>query len=310
MIGKVTLKLVRKDTPMTLKQLSYFYKIAETKNLTKAAELLNTTQPPLSYQLKTLEDELGVTLFVRDSRNLKITPEGKILRDRVAQILALIDKTYSDINEYIANDIVHIRIGAVSSSNHNLLPHIIKRYKEEYPNVVFDIYDGSSMRIQELIDTSVIDFGIIREPFNKEIYPNRMIKIPGVIPPEGDYFVAVGCSDFFDNKYKNTITFNELSSLPLILHRRFEQLILDSFSKNNLKPTIVSRNDNIVTSIDFLKEGLGIGIMPYSSAILINNLEGILIKKIVDPVIFSNLYIIHSKSFESNEYLDAFLKLL
>lgn len=295
---------------MTLKQLTYFYKIAETKNLTKAAEQLNTTQPPLSYQLKTLEEELGVTLFIRDSRNLKITPEGKILRDRVAQILALIDKTYSDIKEYVANDVIHIRIGAVSSSNHNLLPNIIKQYKKEYPNVIFDIYDGSSIRIQELIDTSVIDFGIIREPFNKDIYPNRMIKIPGLIPPDGDYFVAVGCTEFFTNKYKNTISFNELSSIPLIVHRRFEQLILDSFNKNSLMPTIVSRNDNIVTSIEFLKEGLGVGIMPYSSAVLINNLDGLLIKKIVDPIIYSNLYIIHSKSYEPNEYLEAFWKLL
>ena len=78
---------------MTLKQLTYFLKIAELGNLTKAAQALNISQPPLSYSLKQLETELGVQLFIRDSHNLKITSEGAYLQDKASQILTLVQST-------------------------------------------------------------------------------------------------------------------------------------------------------------------------------------------------------------------------
>lgn len=66
---------------MTLKQLEYFLAIAETGNITKAAARLNISQPPLSLQLKTLEDELGVELFVREKKKLFITSQGQMLEE-------------------------------------------------------------------------------------------------------------------------------------------------------------------------------------------------------------------------------------
>ena len=67
---------------MTLKQLEYFLEIARMGSVSKAAQMLNISQPPLSMQLKALEDELGVPLFNRTKRGLEITPEGTLLQER------------------------------------------------------------------------------------------------------------------------------------------------------------------------------------------------------------------------------------
>ena len=82
---------------MTLKQLEYFLEIAKMGSVTRAAQSLNISQPPLSLQLKALEEELGAPLFLRDKRRLDITPEGRLLRERAQAILALLEETARDI---------------------------------------------------------------------------------------------------------------------------------------------------------------------------------------------------------------------
>ena len=118
---------------MTLKQLYYFLKITETGNLTKASKILHMSQPPLSYQLRMLEEELGVTLFVRDARNMQITPEGLYLKDMAIQILGLVDKTIEGMKNISAETSTTINIGMSANSNYNLLPNVIKAFQKKYP---------------------------------------------------------------------------------------------------------------------------------------------------------------------------------
>lgn len=279
---------------MTIKQLYYFLKIAETGNLTKAAQLLNISQPPLSYQLKLLEEELQVQLFVRDSRHLHITNEGIYLQNKAAQILSLIDKTTNYLKHFSTIVPNTLNIGTVSSINHNILPNIISEYKNSYPNTIFNIYDGSSFRIMELLDNGVIDLGILREPFNHSLYSNKKIKIPGDNNDEGDFFVAAGKEQLFHNDDPKTITLKELAVCPLIIHRRFEEQFLADCQKQQLTPNIISRNDNIITSIEWARNSFGVAVMPYSSSLLISDSE-IKVKKIIDPISFSNIYLIWNK---------------
>ncbi|MGN0436369.1 MAG: LysR family transcriptional regulator [Wujia sp.] len=279
---------------MTLKQLSYFLKIAETGNLTKAAEALNVSQPPLSYQLKLLEDELGVQLFIRNSRNMVITPEGEYLRDKSMQILTLIDKTVNELKDFSNNTPTYINIGSVSSINHNLLPVIIRKYKEKYPNTIFNIYDGSSMRLLELLDNGIIDMAIVREPIDMKVYSNKRVVLPNMSKDEEDYFVASGLPEQFKDNSPE-IKLKELISSPLIIHRRFEDIFMQRCMQINMSPNIISRNDNIFTSIEWINNGLGIAIMPISSTLLISNPD-IIHKKIVEPAFSANAYLVWQKN--------------
>ena len=82
---------------MELRQLRYFLTVAQELNITRAAERLNMSQPPLSNQIRGLEEELGVTLFVRGKRRLTLTEEGSFLLQRAAQLLDLEDKTRQEL---------------------------------------------------------------------------------------------------------------------------------------------------------------------------------------------------------------------
>lgn len=297
---------------MTLKQLSYFLKIAETGNLTKAAQLLHMSQPPLSYQLKTLEEELGVELFVRDARNMHITNEGLYLQDKAMQILSLVDKTTEEIHKISTQSNISISIGTVSSVNHNLLPKLVNKYISQYSNAVFNIYDGSSFRIMELLNNSLIDIGILREPFPKDLYSHLEIRPDSsVTKQENDYFVAAGFSELFPEhtRSNNTIDLTDLMTCPLIIHRRFEDIFLAKCQEIHTRPqNITCRNDNIMSTIDWINNGLGLGIMPYTSSLLITN-SNIQVKKITNPYFYSNLYLVWNQGRKLPHYLQEFIKL-
>jgi DNA-binding transcriptional LysR family regulator len=292
---------------MTLKQLTYFLKIAETCNLTRAAQILHMSQPPLSYQLKLLEDELGVKLFIRGVHNMHITNEGVYLQEKATQILSLHDKTVDEIKKISTTGNVDISIGTVTSVNHNLLPRIVNIYKQKYPNAVFNIYDGSSFRIMELLNNNVIDFGILREPFNKDLYAHMQIRL--FSNPDDDYFVAAGNSDSFQNIQEDTITVHDLARHNLILHRRFEDIFMTICGSAGVSPHIVCRNDNIMSSIEWAIGNMGVAIMPFTSSLLIERGQ-LLIKKIIEPSFHSNLYLIWNNNAKLLPPAQDFIQLL
>lgn len=297
---------------MTLKQLSYFLKIAETGNLTKAAQLLHMSQPPLSYQLKSLEEELGVELFIRDARNMQITKEGLYLQDKAMHILSLVDKTSEEIRKLSTHGMISINVGTVSSVNHNLLPDLVNIYKDTYPHAVFNIYDGSSFRILELLNSSVIDLGILREPFPRDSYSYQKIQLVDALPgDQNDSFVAAGIPALFPENIRraSTIALKDLMEQPLIIHRRFEDLFLSKCREIHTKPqNIICRNDNIMSSIDWISSGLGLGIMPYTSSLLITDPQ-VQVKKITAPSFYSNLYLIWKQGRKLPHFLQEFVNL-
>lgn len=298
---------------MTLKQLVYFLKIAETGNLTKAAQLLHMSQPPLTYQLKALEDELGVELFVREARNMHITNEGIYLHDKATQILNLVNNTTEEIRKISTNGVININIGTVSSINHNLLPKVVSSYKSFHPNAMFNIYDGSSFRIMDLLNNSIIDIGLLREPFPKEAY--SYIPIKTTIPltdDEHDYFVVAGKKEVFpsDIDISDSIDLKDIIDCPLIIHRRFEDIFIEKCNEISAKSNnIICRNDNIMSTIEWVGNGLGLGLMPYTSSLLISDPD-VHVCRITNPSFYSNLYLIWQLDQKLSPALQEFIDLL
>ena len=100
---------------MDIRTLRYFLVTAQERNFTKAANKLCMAQPPLSRQIKLLEEELGVTLFIRNSRQLQLTEEGYFLKQQAEEILLLIEKTEHQLEKMGNNDYGTISIGATES---------------------------------------------------------------------------------------------------------------------------------------------------------------------------------------------------
>lgn len=106
------------ETTMELRELRYFWTVAEEKNFSRAAKVLHITQPTLSRQIKEFEEKLGVPLFIREKKQLSLTDEGYFLKERATQILTLAAQTEREFEEQSKGFLSgHFSIGCVEADN-------------------------------------------------------------------------------------------------------------------------------------------------------------------------------------------------
>ena len=145
---------------MDIRVLQYFLAVAREGSITSAAEQLHMTQPPLSRQLKDLEDELGVQLFIRGNRKITLTEEGRMLRQRAEEIVTLMEKTKSEIGEIPGSISGELYLGCGESRAISLIARAAKRLHKRYPKIRINIYSGNAEDITEKLDKGILDFGV------------------------------------------------------------------------------------------------------------------------------------------------------
>jgi len=197
---------------MEIRILRYFLTVVREESITKAADVLHITQPTLSRQLAQMEEEVGVKLFNRGTRKIKLTNEGILLRRRAEEILQLVDKTEKELIEQEEQVEGKISIGSGEIAAVQILPKLIKAFREKYPLVTFDIFTATADLVKEQMDKGLLDIGLLLEPVDMEKYDfiRLDIKENWVVLMRPD---SPLCE-------KETVTAKDLSVLPLILPRR------------------------------------------------------------------------------------------
>ncbi len=293
---------------MTLKQLEYFLAIADTGSVTRAAQNLNISQPPLSLQLKALEDELGVRLFDRQKKSLVITKAGTLLRERAKAIMALVNDSVQDIQNLSSEQRTTIHIGTISSVCSRLLPEKILAFSKGHPHVEFQIFEGSTTTIQNHLAEQVVELGIIREPFNASIYHTIPIRDTALGFDTTDYLTAIGQEKFFDEPGAATLPLDSLRGKPIIIHRRYRDMLVNACRKKGFIPNIVCQNDELSSSLSWASSSIGIAIVPYSSAL--QNTDPALIAKRIDyPTLISRAFLVWNRGTKLNDETRAFISL-
>ncbi len=212
---------------MDIKQLKYFLTIAEEGQITSAAKKLNMAQPPLSQQLKQLEEELGVKLVERGSRHLQLTDTGKILMNRARQILELTNSTINEVKDFSKGLQGTLSIGTVSSSGATLLNERILEFHKEYNGIKFEIHEGNTFTLIDLLNKGIIEVGIVRTPFNALNFECKYAKTEPMI--------AAIPKEYYWESTQAAISVNELKNKSLIIYRRFEQLICETCMEYGFK---------------------------------------------------------------------------
>lgn len=197
---------------MEIRVLRYFLTVVREESITKAAEVLHITQPTLSRQLSQMEEEVGVKLFHRGARRIELTNEGILLRRRAEEILQLVDKTEKELIEQEEQVEGKISIGCGEIAAVQVLPKLIKTFREKYPQVTFDIFTATADLVKEQMDKGLLDIGLLLEPVDMEKYDfiRLDIKDKWVVLMRPDSPLAE----------KESVTAKDLSELPLILPRR------------------------------------------------------------------------------------------
>ena len=151
---------------MELRVLKYFLTVAEEGNITRAADILHITQPTLSRQLMELEAELGTALLIRGKRSVTLTDEGFLFKQQAEMIVELSDQLEHTFKE--KKDVVcgTIRIGAAEAAGGRALAVYMKEFRDKYPDVQFDLYNGMADNIKEMLEHGLLDLGLVLEPID------------------------------------------------------------------------------------------------------------------------------------------------
>ena len=155
---------------MDIRILKYFLAVAREENVTRASEVLHTSQPNLSRQLAALEDEVGVRLFERGSRKIRLTEEGMFLYKRAEEIVSLAERTEADLGLF--NEITggEVHIGAAETNTVRLVGNAILSLSETHPQIHYNFFSGSTIEVTEQLDKGLLDFGILVEPIDMKKY--------------------------------------------------------------------------------------------------------------------------------------------
>ena len=149
---------------MELRHLLYFKTVAEELHFRKAAEKLFISQPPLSRQIKELEEELGVELFERNNKRVALTEAGRVLKEETDHILNRISAVKHRLKEMKGAITGQLRIGYISSVSQAELIKVLKEIKELYPLVTTRLYELPTIKQVKALEDGKLDIGIMRAP--------------------------------------------------------------------------------------------------------------------------------------------------
>ena len=200
---------------MDIRTLQYFLIVAREQSISGAAEALHMTQPPLSRQMKELEEELGKQLFVRGSRKITLTKEGLLLRKRAEEIVSLMEKTKAEVSasdESISGDIY---IGNGETEGMRPLLRTIRQVQDQYPGIHFHFSSGDGYDVIDRLDRGLIDFGTLIEPIDMGKYEFLRLPRPdvwGVLMRQDDPLAEL-----------ERIQPSDLRNVPLMISRQMAQ---------------------------------------------------------------------------------------
>ncbi|MGN0977280.1 MAG: LysR family transcriptional regulator [Faecousia sp.] len=284
---------------MDLRSLNYFSAVAEELNFTRAAQRLNMSQPPLSNQIRSLEEELGTPLFIRGGRSLQLTEAGKLLYRRTAQLLDLAERTREEVSSLAMGLSGTICLGSVAGRAPFLCAQWMAGFREEYPLVRFEIVNGSSDDIIEQILRGFIELGIIAAPYDSE-------HLEGI--PVGD---EPWCAIMSDRHPLATQPFaplplKALAGQPLIVPHRRSRIdeIRNWFRLAGAEPNIIGEHSNFVDVLAMAQANVGICIFPQTTP---DPMPSIVCRRIVEPSRRARYLLVHKRDASMSELSQTFL---
>ena len=244
---------------MDLRSLRYFVTVAEELNITRAAEKLMISQPPLSNQIKQLEEELNVQLFIRGKRHLKLTDAGAMLYRRAVQLLELADKTRQEMAslEGLSGT---INIGLVEGRAPFLLSRWIAGFRGEFPSVRFRLWNGSGDDVVDRLYHGLADIGVIALPYNME-------NLDGFTVGRESWVAIMSRSNPLAADESEFIPLKKLAGQPLIVPSRSSRIdaIRNWFAEIDAEPNIVCEMSNYLDAVALAEQDVGICIFPQTT---------------------------------------------
>jgi DNA-binding transcriptional LysR family regulator len=249
---------------MDLRQLKYFLTVAQEGQVTRAAKLLNMEQPPLSRQLKQMEEELGVKLFDRNKMRLTLTDAGELLKQKAESLLLQFNESIQEVKEMEEGIRGVLSIGSVVSCI-SLLPKQIELFRQQYPQVTFKIVEGDHFYLGYQLEKRVIELAIARLPFEAQTHSEQY----SIVPLPSDPFVIVIPSSWTSYAERDKIPMKELANFPFLTLKtdkttRMHEQVVNECKRHGFEPTIICECSSVAIIMSLIAEGIGATVFPKS----------------------------------------------
>ena len=247
-----------------LRQLNYFVTIAEELNISKAAKKLNISQPPLTRQLKSLENKIGTILFERSTKGIILTDAGKIFLSDAYEILKLSRESVNRVHQSSIGVIGKVDVAVFGSVMFDEVSQVLAKYQENYPKVKIALHTmNKGEQIQALLNNQ-IHLGFSR----------MLTKVPGIaceLVKHEKLYIAVHTNSTFNKK--KSIKLNDLDGYPLVLFAsgkrpNFIDSIYSLFETKKIYLNIKQIVEDSVTGVSFVAAGFGACLIPESVTFL------------------------------------------
>lgn len=244
---------------MDIRQLRYFIAIAEEGQITGAAKRLNMAQPPLSQQLKQMEDELGVTLMERSGKRMELTEAGHTLYRQALNIVHQMEEALSEVKETGEGIRGSLSIG-VSALSAYFLPEQIRLFQQQYPLITYKVWKGDTQLLNQWLERRTIEVAIVRLPHS--------LTNCSTIPLEEESFVLIVPASS-PHATQRQIHMRDIAAIPLIMPSipglGIYDLIVKEFSRLGVEPHVICECPDISLIVSMVGAKVGASIVPRSA---------------------------------------------
>ena len=274
---------------MELRHIRYFLAVAEEGSFTKAAQKLMIAQPPLSRQIKDLEEELGTELFIRRNRGLSLTEAGNRFRVYASRIASLAKASMEEIREMNKGLSGTVFLGTVEGCAPRLLAEWVTAFHRKYPLVDFNIWNGSSDDVVNRVNSGLCDMGIITAPYDEE-------GLEGIPVHTEPWIAMIPAGHPLAKERSSSVKIEDLAPYELIIPSRHSRKkeIEGWFALVHKEPKIICRIAHMLNAYELTAHGLGITIYPAAAAEYAS--EDVCIKPLSHPAVSATYILIRSNS--------------
>ena len=250
---------MRPVTP-ELRQLRYFVAVAEERNLTRAAARLHIAQQSLSQQIRTLEAQLGVTLFERSTRGVELTDVGAVLLREARPVLARAERAMEAVRRAARGEQGELRVGFLSTVANYFMPPVVRAFRERHPGVNLHTEDLTIAALVSGLRDGALDAGLTRPPLVDDLATEIVLREPvAAVLPEGHPLAD-----------RAELTLADLADEPWVLtpraswppwHRQYDE----DFARAGYRPRVVQRGTTPQGLLALVAAGVGVTRLTLSS---------------------------------------------
>ncbi len=242
---------------MDIRHLEYFVEVARHLSFTKASRNLHVSQPSISKMVKALEDELGVPLFYRSSKQIQLTDAGRAVLGQAQHILYAFNNLTSELSDVIKLKKGIIKIGLPPIIGASFFPKIIGQFKAQYPMIDIQLTEVGTKKIEWAVEEGTLDIGIVCSlPIKKDVFEiHSFFKDPLLLVVNSKHELCK----------KEKVAFKDLKEETFVLYREDFSLhdrIVDKCNEKGFNPKVICESSQRDFMVEMVANGLGIALLP------------------------------------------------